>query len=73
METGDNVSVILSCCGNLLYNRKVGFSGDPGSIPGSRRSPEEGNSYPLQFSCLENSMDRVQKATVHGVKRVRHD
>ena len=28
------------------------------SIPGSRRSPGEGNGYPLQYSCLENSMDR---------------
>ena len=33
-------------------------AGDPGSIPGSGRSPEEGNGNPLQFSCLENSMDR---------------
>jgi len=32
--------------------------GDPGSIPGSGRSPEEGNGYPLQYSCLENSMNR---------------
>ena len=31
---------------------------DPGSIPGSGRSPREGNGYPLQCSCLENSMDR---------------
>ena len=31
--------------------------GDPGSIPGSGRSPGEGNGYPLQHSCLENSMD----------------
>ena len=31
---------------------------DPGSIPGLRRSPGEGNGYPLQYSCLENSMDR---------------
>ena len=29
---------------------------DPGSIPGSGRSPGEGNGYPLQYSCLENSM-----------------
>ena len=33
-------------------------SGDPGSIHGLRRSPGEGNGYPLQYSCLENSMDR---------------
>ena len=33
-------------------------AGDPGSIPGSRRSPGEGNGNPLQYSCLENPMDR---------------
>ena len=32
-------------------------AGDPGSIPGSGRSPEEGNGTPLQYSCLENPMD----------------
>ena len=32
--------------------------GDLGSIPGSRRSPGEGNGNPLQYSCLENAMDR---------------
>ena len=32
--------------------------GDPGLIPGLRRSPGEGNGYPLQYSCLENPMDR---------------
>ena len=32
--------------------------GDPGSIPGLGRSPEEGNGSPLQYSCLENPMDR---------------
>ena len=32
-------------------------AGDLGSIPGSGRSPEEGNGNPLQHSCLENSMD----------------
>ena len=29
---------------------------DPGSVPGSGRSPGKGNGYPLQYSCLENSM-----------------
>ena len=33
-------------------------AGDLGSIPGSGRSPGEGNGSPLQYSCLENSMDR---------------
>ena len=32
-------------------------AGDPGSIPGSGRSPGEGNSNPLQYSCVENPMD----------------
>ena len=44
--------------------------GDPGSIPGSGRSPGEGNGYPLQYSCLENSMERgALWATVHGVAK----
>jgi len=33
-------------------------AGDPGLIPGLGRSPGEGNSYPCQYSCLENSIDR---------------
>ena len=33
-------------------------AGDPGSIPGSGRSPGEGNGNPLQYSCLGNPMDR---------------
>ena len=42
--------------------------GDPGSIPGSGRSPGDGNGNPLQCSCLENPMDRrVWQATVHGL------
>ena len=44
--------------------------GDPGSIPGSGRSPGEVNGYPLQYSCLENPMDRgAWQATVHGVTK----
>ena len=40
------------------------------SIPGLGRSPGEGNGNPLQFSCLENPMDRqAGQATVHGVAR----
>ena len=43
-------------------------AGDLGSIPGSRRSPGEGNGNPLQYSCLENPMDRgAWWATVRGV------
>ena len=45
-------------------------AGDPGSIPGSGRSPGEGNGNPLQFSCLETPMDAgASQATVHGVAK----
>ena len=44
--------------------------GDPGSIPGSGRSPGEGNGNPLQDSCLGNPMDRgAWWTTVHGVEK----
>ena len=43
-------------------------SGDPNSISGSGTSPGEGNGYLLQYSCLENSMDRgAWQSTVHWV------
>ena len=45
-------------------------AGDPGSILGLGRSPGEGNGNPLQYSCLENPMDReAWLATVHGVAK----
>ena len=49
--------------------------GDPGSIPGSGRSPGEANCYPLQYSCLENSMDREEPGGLQsmGSQRVGHD
>ena len=61
-----DVSVIK----NLLTN-----AGDMGSISGSGRSPGEGNGNPLQYSCLENPMDRgACQATAHGgYKRMGHD
>ena len=44
---------------------------DEGSIPGLERSPGEGNGNPLQYSCLENPMDRgAWWATVNGLQRV---
>ena len=46
-------------------------AGHPGSIPESGRSPGEGNCYPLQYSCLKNSMDRgVWQATVMQLQRL---
>ena len=45
-------------------------AGDPGSVPGSGRFPGEGNGNSLQYSCLENLMDRgAWQATVHGVAK----
>ena len=45
-------------------------AGDLGSVPWLGRSPGEGNGNPLQYSCLENSMDRGARwATVHGVEK----
>ena len=45
-------------------------TGDAGSVPEWGRSPGEGNDKPLQYSCLENSMDRAAwEATVHGVPK----
>ena len=41
---------------NLPAN--AGDAGDVGLIPGSRRTPGEGNGYPFQYSCLKNPMDR---------------
>ena len=50
-------------------------AGDTGSIPGTGRSPGEGNGNPLQYSCLGNPIDRgAWQATVHRVaERVRHN
>ena len=43
-------------------------AGDPGSVPGLGRTPGEGNGNPLQYSCLENPMDKgAWQAIVHGV------
>ena len=48
----------------------AGDARDMGSIPGFGRSPGEGNGYPLQYSCLENSMGReAWRATVQGVAK----
>ena len=47
-------------------------AGDPGSFPGSGRSPGEGNGNPLQYSCLENAMDRgAWWAIIHGFAKSR--
>ena len=49
-----------------MVNNPPANAGDAGLIPGLERSPEEGNDNPLQYSCLENSVDRgAWQATVH--------
>ena len=52
----------------------TGDAGEAGSIPGLGRSPGEGKGNPLQYSCLENPMDRgVWRATVRWVAKAGHD
>ena len=56
--------------GSVVKNppANAGDTGDAGSIPGLGRSPEEGHSNPLQYSCLKNAMDRgAWWAPVHWV------
>ena len=66
METRTNI---------YTYDKEsVCNAGDPGSILGLGRSSGEGNGNPLQYSSLENPMDRgAWQSTVHGIARVRHD
>ena len=62
--------------GSVVKNppANAGDSGDSGLIPGSRRSPGEGNDISLQYSSVEYPMDRgAWRAIVHWVTRVGHD
>ena len=62
------VSRVVLAVKNLPAN--AGDIGDAGLIPGLRRSPGEGNGNPLQYSCLENPVDRgAWCAIVHGVAK----
>ena len=62
----------MSFSGGSVVKNSLANAGDLGSIPGSRRSPGEGNGNRFQYFCLGNPKDRgVWKATVHGVARVR--
>ena len=58
--------------GSVLKNlpANAGDTRDMGLIPGTERSPGVGNGNPLQYSCLENSVDRAAwQATVHRVAK----
>ena len=62
--------ICLSFPGGSDSKESACNAGDLGSIPGSGRSPGEGNGYPLQYSCLESPMDKgAWRATVHGVSK----
>ena len=69
LDSGDLYKASLVA--QMLKNMPAS-AGDPASIPGSGRSPGEGNGNSLQYSCLENSMDRgAWRATVHGIAKSR--
>ena len=78
-EPGEPFSYVLCQIGPLCQfgfpggseGKESAYSaGDPGSISWKGRSPGEGDGNPLQYSCLENSMDRgVWQATIHGVTK----
>ena len=58
--------------GGLADKESACNTGDPGSIPRLGRSPGEGNGNPLQYSCLENSMNReAWRATIHRAAKSR--
>ena len=72
--------------GTKIFKNEVRFPGgsdskesahnavDLGSLPGSGRPPGEGNGNPLQYSCLDNPMDRgAWRAIIHGVADSQHD
>ena len=63
MSRGPGASLVAQMGKESAYN-----AGDPGLVPGLGRSPGKGNGNPLQYSYLENAMDRgAWQATVHGV------
>jgi len=53
-----NISVYMGFSGDSVVKNLPANAGDVGLIPGSRKSPGEGNGNPPQYSCLENPMDR---------------
>ena len=81
MTSTEIANVIMLKFNNILFGIQKNFkipgdsesaynAGDPGLIPGSGRSPGEGNGNPLQYSCLENSRERgAWGAIVHRVAK----
>ena len=65
-----NLIVIIGFLGGPDCKESACNAGDQGSIPGSGKSPGEGNGNPLQYSCLENSIDGgAWRVIVHGVAK----
>ena len=61
---------VLAFLGGSDGKKSACNAGDLGSIPGLGRFPGEGNGCPLQYSCLENPMDKgAWRVTVHGVTK----
>ena len=62
---------MMSFPGGSVVENPPANSGDTGSISGSGRSPGEGNANPVQYSCLENAIDRGTwwATSVHGVTK----
>ena len=64
------ISYLMGFPGDPEGKASACSAGDPGLIPRSGRSPGEGNGNPLQYSCLENPMDReAWYTTVHGIAK----
>ena len=84
-EYGNNQKTFLECYllnimlmngfpGGLVHKESACNTGQLGLIPGSGRSPREGNENPLPYSCLDNSMERrVWQSTIHGISRIGQD
>ena len=74
-ENNDHLSshLLSGFPGGSEVKASASSAGEPGSIPGSGRSPGEGNGNPLQYSCLETPMDGEARLQPTGSQRVRHD
>ena len=65
-----NISIYMGFSGDSVVKNLPANAGDVGSIPGSGKSPGEGNGNPSQYSCLENAMDRgAWWVIVYGVTK----
>ena len=70
MEFNPTSVIVVAITGGSDSKESACNVGDLGSVPGLGRSPGEGHSYPLQYSCLENSMDRGASLTAQLVKNL---